>query len=164
MGEGRVALFFKVAIYSSTFILRRKAESYIVLEWIVYPKFTKSLFSLAPFVLFTQLSLWALPYLAFKSRWSIWSLSHNRSSSKLMGNFNFILLAFISLFLYANTAFFFWAIFKENCSARNVGRSPYPTNPNFRNYLNLNWKQLVFSGLIYFGIFGFFMTHVCDYT
>jgi len=93
-----------------------------------------------------------------------------------MNNFTFELLALISLFLYVSTAIFFWAIFKENCSAynkslagenifeRGVGRSPYPTNPNFRNYLTVNWKPLTLSGLIYFGIFGFFITHVCDYA
>jgi hypothetical protein len=93
-----------------------------------------------------------------------------------MDNFIFELLALISFFLYTGIAVFFWAIFKENCSAynkslvgenftdKNMGRSPYPTTPNLRNFLTLNWKPLAFSGLIFFGVFVFFITHVCDYT
>ncbi len=93
-----------------------------------------------------------------------------------MGNYTFELLSLISLFVYVSTAIFFWAIFKENCSAHNKslvgenfidrsdGRSTYPTHPNLKNYITLNWKPLALSGLICFGVFGFFITHICDYS
>jgi hypothetical protein len=92
-----------------------------------------------------------------------------------MYEFTFELLSLFSLIVYMSTALFFWAIFKENCSAYNnslgknntknvFGRSPYPGNPNFREYLRLNWMPLTLSGLMILGVFGFLITHVCDYT
>jgi hypothetical protein len=93
-----------------------------------------------------------------------------------MDQITFVLLGLFSLIIYMSTAIFFWAVFKENCSAYNnsfmgennaekaFGRSPYPLNPNFREYLRTNWKPLALSGLVTLGVFVFFITHSCDYA
>jgi len=89
-----------------------------------------------------------------------------------MDDFTFGLLSLFSLLAYLSTIIFFWAIYKENCAANNfntasghsaIGASLYPSDPSFRNYLNLHWKSLAISGIVFLGIFGFFITHVCDY-
>lgn len=86
------------------------------------------------------------------------------------------LMGLLSLIIYLSTATFFWAVFKENCSAHNNSllgennteksfeRAPYPRNPNVKEYLRANWKPLALSGLAYLGVFGFLITHSCDYT
>ena len=92
-----------------------------------------------------------------------------------MENFTFKLLGLFCIFLYLSTLLFFWAIFKENCSACNnsspdknnpgkiFGHPFSPIGPNLRGFIHANWKPLILSGLMYLGAFGFFMTHTCSY-
>ncbi len=92
-----------------------------------------------------------------------------------MDGFTFGLLGLFTILAYLSTIIFFWAIFKENCAAtinlainvppsiKVTENSHYPTDPSFRNYLGVHWKTLAFSGLVFLGIFGFLITHVCDY-
>jgi len=92
-----------------------------------------------------------------------------------MDDFTFGLLGLFTILAYLSTIIFFWAIFKENCSATNnpstnipptikaTKTSLYPADPSFRNYLTCHWKSLAISGFMCLGIFGFFITHVCDY-
>lgn len=93
-----------------------------------------------------------------------------------MDKFTFEIMGLFSLIIYMGATIFFWAVFKENCSATNnsligenntekaFGRSHYPPNPNFKEYLRANWKPLILSGLMTLGVFGFFITHACDYA
>jgi len=92
-----------------------------------------------------------------------------------MNDINIAILGGFSVFIYLSTIGFFWGVFKENCSALNnslvgknlpddsVGRHLYPVNPDFRGFLQQHWKPLALFGLIYLGIFGFFIEHVCFY-
>jgi hypothetical protein len=93
-----------------------------------------------------------------------------------MEEFSLEILVLSAMILYMGTAVFFWAIFKENRSACNnsflgknnikksLGRSTYPPNASFKEYLRTTWKPLVLSGLMISGFFVFFITHACDYT
>ena len=92
-----------------------------------------------------------------------------------MNDINIAILAWFSVFIYLSTIGFFWGVFRENCSAINnslmgknfpvgsAGRRLQPVNPNVREFLQQHWKPLASFGLIYSGIFGFFIEHVCFY-
>jgi hypothetical protein len=90
-----------------------------------------------------------------------------------MDDFTFNLLILFSILAYLSAMLFFWAIFKENCavaknidtlhSHRTMAISHNLVDPSFKSYLVTHGKSLAFSGLIFLGIFGFFITHVCNY-
>ena len=92
-----------------------------------------------------------------------------------MDDINIAILGGFSIFIYLSTIGFFWGVFQENCSALNnslkgknflddsVGRRLQPVNPDVREFLQQHWKSLALFGLIYSGIFGFFLEHVCFY-
>jgi hypothetical protein len=88
---------------------------------------------------------------------------------------NDLTLAISSVFIYLSTIGFFWGIYMENCSSANstvtgntisavsVGESTFPVSPGFKNFLKIYWRPLAILGIIFSGIFVFFMEHVCDY-
>ncbi len=88
---------------------------------------------------------------------------------------NDLTLAISSGVIYLSTIGFFWGIYTENCavaknsvagktvSADSVERSIFPINPAFPDFLQIYWRPLVLFGILFSGIFGFFMEHVCDY-
>ena len=92
-----------------------------------------------------------------------------------MNDLNIAILGGFSVFIYLSTIGFFWGVFKENRSALNnslagknfpgdsAKRRLPPVNPDVRGFLQQHWKPLALFGLIYSGIFGFFMEHVCFY-
>jgi len=93
-----------------------------------------------------------------------------------MSAFNIdIFLGGFSIFIYLSTIGFFWGVFKENCSVpsnslegknfpdESAGRPLHPVNPDVREFLQQHGKPLAIFGLIYLGIFGFFIEHVCFY-
>jgi hypothetical protein len=92
-----------------------------------------------------------------------------------MDDFTLGLMGLFTILAYLSTIIFFWAIFKENCAATNnpsidisptikaTETSQYPADPSFKNFFGMHGKSLAYSGIIFLGIFGFFITHVCDY-
>jgi hypothetical protein len=88
---------------------------------------------------------------------------------------NDLTLFISSVVIYLSTIGFFWGVYTENCSSANnsvvgktvsadsVERSTFPVSPAFRDFLQVYWKPLAIFGIIFFGIFIFFMEHVCDY-
>ena len=92
-----------------------------------------------------------------------------------MNDINIAILGWFSIFIYLSTIGFFWGVFRENCLALNnslkdrnfpgglAGRRLQPVNPNVREFLQQHWKPLALFGLIYSGIFGFFIEHLCSY-
>lgn len=86
------------------------------------------------------------------------------------------LLGIFSIFIYLSTLGFFWGIYHENCSALNrlmTGKSLHdesvkfthgPVNPDFRKFLHKYWRPFTLFGVLYSGIFGFFIEHVCHYN
>jgi len=88
---------------------------------------------------------------------------------------NELTLAISSVVIYLSTIGFFWGIYAENCSSANssvVGKtvsadsteSPtFPVSPAFQNFLQIYWRPLALFGILFSGIFWFFLEHVCDY-
>jgi len=88
---------------------------------------------------------------------------------------NELTLAFFSIFIYLSTVGFFWGVYRENRSAvydslagktipvDSVERFLTPIRPAFPGFLNIYWRPLALFGILFLGIFGFFMEHVCDY-
>lgn len=88
----------------------------------------------------------------------------------------FVILGVSSIVIYLSTIGFFWGVYHENCSAlnrsvigKNFDANPVeftddPVKPDFREFLQKHWKPLAIFGIIYSGMFGFFIEHVCHYT
>jgi hypothetical protein len=88
---------------------------------------------------------------------------------------NDLTLAISSVVIYLSTIGFFWGIYTENCTSANnsvagktisadsTKRPIFPASPAFLNFLQIYWRPLALFGIIFSGIFGFFMEHVCDY-
>ena len=137
--------------------------------------YKKPFFACAICVIYTAVSLGIALF-------GFWGLTHpkvryfhNWFGGNLMDDINIALLGGFSIFIYLSTIGFFWGVFQENCSALNnslmgknflddsVGHRLQPVNPDVREFLQQHWKPIALFGLIYSGIFGFFIEHVCFY-
>lgn len=88
---------------------------------------------------------------------------------------NDLTLAISSVVIYLSTIGFFWGIYTENCavaknyvtgktvSADSVEQPIFPVSPAFQNFLQIYWRPLTLFGILFSGIFWFFLEHVCDY-
>lgn len=88
---------------------------------------------------------------------------------------NELTLAISTVVVYLSTIGFFWGIYTENCfsannpvgdknvSADSVERTISPIDPAFPDFLKIYWRPIALFGILFSGIFGFFMEHVCDY-
>jgi hypothetical protein len=88
---------------------------------------------------------------------------------------NELILAGFSIFIYLSTVGFFWGIHRENCSARDNSMADKtfpvlsakhllsPANQAFQSFLQIYWRPLALFGVLFLGIFGFFIEHVCNY-
>jgi hypothetical protein len=88
---------------------------------------------------------------------------------------NDLTLAIFSVAVYLSTIGFFWGVYTENCSSvgnsvtgktvftDSVGQPIFPVSPAFKNFLRIYWRPIALSGILFSGIFWFFMEHVWDY-